>query len=229
MADWLRRLRRLSQGGAVQFGSLRRVTPVSRLFGFDRGQPVDRYYIERFLSQHARDIHGSALEVGDDRYLEKFGGHRVTSRHVLHVEAGHPGVTMVADLARMDLAPADAFDCIIATQTLQFIYDVRTAAGNLHRMLKPGGVVLATVPGISQISRFDMDRWGEYWRFTTLSVKRLFGEAAPWAAVSIDAHGNVLSAVALLHGLAAQELTRDELDFRDDDYELVMTIRAVKR
>ncbi len=61
----------------IRFGSLHRLKPVSRLFGFDRGQPIDRYYIEHFLQSHVNDIRGRVLEVGDRDYMCKFGGNRV--------------------------------------------------------------------------------------------------------------------------------------------------------
>jgi SAM-dependent methyltransferase len=223
-----RRLRRSPPRGWIRFEMLRRLTPISRVFGLDRGQCIDRFYIERFLSVHARDIRGAVLEIGDDAYAVKFGRDRVTRCDVLHVEAGHPGATIVADLTNADGMSSDAFDCIIFTQTLQFVYDVRAAARTLHRLLKPGGVLLTTVPGISQISRFDMDRWGEYWRFTTLSMRRLLEEVFPSENVSVEAHGNVLTAVTFLHGLAAEELRPDELDYHDADYELLITVRAIK-
>ena len=228
MIRWLRRLRRWPPRGAIRFGALRRLTPISRVFGFDRGQPIDRFYIEKFLSAHAADIRGAVLEVAGNEYALRFGQDRVTSCDVLHVEAGHTGATIVADLAHADGMSSDAFDCIICTQTLQHIYGVRDAVATLHRLLTPGGVLLATVPGISQISRFDMDRWGDYWRFTTLSMRRLCEEVFPSANVSIEAHGNVWTAVAFLHGLAAEDLRPEELDRHDADYELVITARVVK-
>jgi SAM-dependent methyltransferase len=214
--------------GSIRFGTLRRLRPISRVFGFDRGQPIDRYYIEKFLLAHAQDIRGAVLEVGDEAYTLKFGQDRVTKRDVLHIEPDHPRATVVADLTHADGTPSDAFDCIIFTQTLQVIYDVRAAVRTLHRLLKPGGILLTTVPGISQISRFDMNRWGEYWRFTTLSTRRLFEEVFPSANVSIEAHGNVLAAVAFLNGLAAEDLRPEELDYHDADYQLLITARAVK-
>ena len=206
----------------------RRLSPISRTFGLDRGQCIDRFYIERFLASHARDIRGAVLEIGDDGYARRFGREHLVTCDVLHVEAGHPGATIVADLAHADGMASDAFDCIIVTQTLQFIYGVQAAVETLHRLLKPGGVLLATVPGISQISRFDMDRWGEYWRFTTLSTRRLLEDVFPPANVSVEAQGNVLAAVAFLHGLAAEELRLDELDYHDADYQLLIAARAVK-
>jgi SAM-dependent methyltransferase len=219
--------KRWHAASSVRFGTLRTVTPTSRVFGFDRGLPIDRYYIERFLAQHSPDIQGRVLEVADNTYTRQFGGSRVVVSDVLFATAGHPQATIVGDLSRGDGLPSDAFDCIILTQTLQFLYDVRASAQHLYRMLKPGGVLLATVPGISQISRYDMDRWGEFWRFTSMSARRLFEEVAPMD-IRVETHGNVLAAVAFLHGLATEELREDELNAVDPDYELLIAIRVEK-
>lgn len=229
---WLRvRTRTLRQWppvGRVRFGSLRRVTPISRAFGYARGRPVDRYYIENFLAAHVPDIHGHVLEIGDRAYTQRFGGGRVERSHVLHGVDGNPKATIVADLSRADQIRPDTFDCIILTQTLHLIYDIRAAVQNLYRILKPGGVILATFPGISQISRYDMDRWGDCWRLTTHSALQLFEEFFPPANISVNAHGNVLVAVALLQGLACEELRQEELDYRDPDYEVSIVVRAEK-
>jgi glycosyltransferase involved in cell wall biosynthesis/SAM-dependent methyltransferase len=229
--DWLRFWHeRFTSGprvGSVRFGSLRRLTPISRAFGFDRGLPIDRYYIERFLSAHAGDIQGDVLEIGDDAYSRRFGGDQVTKSDVLHVSEGNPRATIVGDLTCAEHVPSDSFDCVILTQTLHLIYDVRAALKTLYRILKPGGVLLATFPGISQISN---DRWREswYWAFTHVSARRLFEETFPKAKVRVEVSGNVLAAIAFLHGLAAEELRQEELDYRDSHYEVCITVRAVK-
>ncbi len=213
----------------VRFGSLRRLTPVSRRFGWDRGGlPVDRYYIEQFLARRAADIAGHVLEVRDDTYTRQFGGDRVTRSDVLHPTPGNPKATMVADLTAADHLRGDTFDCIVLTQVLPFIPEVQAAVRTLHRILRPGGVVLATVPGISQIVRYDMDRWGDYWRFTSLSARRLFECAFPDGEVTVETHGNVLAAMAFLQGLSSRDLRPEELDFRDPDYEVLITVRAVR-
>jgi SAM-dependent methyltransferase len=214
--------------GWVRFGGLRRVTPISAVFGLDRGQSIDRYYIEHFLADQAADIRGGVLEIADNSYTTRFGGQRVTRSDVLHVQAGNPKATIVASLVSSEPIPSDAFDCVILTQTLPFIYDLRAAIRTVYRILKPGGVVLATFPGISQISRYDMDRWGDYWRFTSLSAQRLFEESFPAANVTIQTHGNVLVSSAYLYGIAAEELRQEELEYRDPNYELQITVRAFK-
>jgi SAM-dependent methyltransferase len=209
---------------------LRRLSPVSTTFGFERGQPVDRYYIENFLARYAEDVRGRVLEIREDSYTRRFGGQRVEVSDVLDVAQDNRRATIHADLTQADHVPSDAFDCIILTQTLHFIYDVRSAARTLYRILKPGGVLLATFPGISKTGCRDCGKHGEYytWMFTKLSAQSLFDEAFPAADVRIEAHGNVLAAVSFLHGLAAEELRQEELDHHDPDYEVLITLRAVK-
>jgi SAM-dependent methyltransferase len=214
--------------GWAHLGSLRRVRPISASWGSDRGLPIDRYYITRFLESHATDIRGHCLEIGSAAYTRAFGGDRVNESDVLHVAENNPEVTILGDLTHADHIASDSFDCVILTQTLQVIYDVPAALRTLNRILRPGGVALVTIPGISKISRYDMDRWGHYWSFTSRSVQRLFEEVFPATHVRIQVHGNVLVAIAFLHGLAASELRRAELDYVDPDYETLITVRAVK-
>jgi glycosyltransferase involved in cell wall biosynthesis len=213
--------------GWVGLGHLRRTQPLSREFGYDRGLPIDRHYIEGFLETHAGDVRGRTLEVGDDAYTRRFGEGRVTRSDVLHVDRAAPGVTIVADLADAPHLPSDAFDCVILTQTLQYLYDVRAAVATVHRTLSPGGVVLATVPGITQLSTDGWaDRW--HWSFTPVSARRLFEDAFRPGEVRVHGYGNVLAATGFLHGMAAGELRPEELGQHDPCYPLVVTVRAVK-
>lgn len=214
--------------GRVRFGDLRRLAPISRSFGFDRGQPIDRYYIERFLGRHAADVRGRVLEIGEDAYTHRFGGGRVMQSDVLDLKSDNPRASFVTDLTSAADVPSDAFDCVIFTQTLQFIYDAPAAIATLHRVLRQGGVLLGTFPATSQICRYDMDRWGDYWRFTTAAIRRLLGDAFGLERVAVESYGNVLAAISFLQGLAAQDLRQHELDAHDPDYELLIVGRAVK-
>lgn len=212
----------------VSFGSLRELSPVSPFFGFDRGKPIDRFYIEKFLQQNSELIRGRVLEVAENSYTRTFGGDRVTISDILHVNSENKRATIIADLTNAEHIPSDSFDCIILTQTLQFIFDVNAAINTLHRILKPGGVLLVTVPCISQISRHDKDRWGEYWRFTDSAMERLFGDVFGKYNIEISSFGNVFVAMCFLQGLAVEELKRHELDYVDPDYQFLITVKAKK-
>ncbi|QEH36386.1 hypothetical protein OJF2_49490 [Aquisphaera giovannonii] len=201
--------------------------PVSREWGFDRGTPIDRFYIEGFLRRCSSDVKGRVLEVGDDAYTRRFGGGRVDRSDVLHLEEGNPLATFVADLTNAGHLPSEAFDCIILTQTLQFIYDVRAASGTLHRILRPGGTLLLTVPGVTRINRGEWPgSW--HWSFTTDSAARLFGETFGPGNVAVEGHGNVMAACAFLYGLACEDVRRSDLDRRDPEYQVIVAVRAVK-
>jgi len=221
------RARRL---GGIDFGDLRRLSALGNDFGWERGLPIDRFYIDAFLAANAQDIGGHVLEAGEDRYVRQFGGDRLTQVDIVDVYDGNENATIIADLTCADHLPADTFDCIVLTQTIQMIYDVRAALHNVHRILKPGGVFLMTTHGTSRIRRREgVDNWGEYWHFTSQAIKRLFDETFPEAETEITAHGNALSTVAFLHGLAAEDLKPQELDHHDPDFELLISARVVKR
>ncbi len=218
-----------SSTATLDLGDLRRVTPIDSGFGLGRGKPVDRHYIEDFLGRHAGDIRGRVLEVGEDAYTVGYGRARVTRSDILHADDSNPRATVIADLADGSVLPSDSFDCFICTQTLTYIYDVQRAVKTIRRILAPGGVLLATVPGISQMSPYDRDRWGEYWRFTAQSLGRLLGEEFGAGNVEVEAYGNVLASTAFLQGLCAADLSRDELDHRDQRYQMLVAGRAVKQ
>lgn len=213
--------------GGVRFGDLRRLAPISDRWGFDRGLPIDRYYIEQFLQRESTRVRGVVLEIGDNTYTRRFGGTQVAVSDVLHVTPGAPGATIIGDLTQADHIPSDHFDCIILTQTLQLIYDTKSAIRTVFRILKPGGVVLATVPGITPISDATWSQqW--YWNFTTLSARRAFGESFPESSLTVTTYGNLLAATAFLQGLAAEELQTKELAHGDARYEVTIAVKAVK-
>jgi SAM-dependent methyltransferase len=209
----------------VGFGDFRRVTPFSRIWGFDRGSPVDRRYIEDFLERNSPDVRGTVLEVKDSAYTRRFGGDAVTRAEVLDL-APTGCATIVADLQDGRSIPENRFDCVILTQTLQLVYDFRAALATVLRILRPSGVVLLTVPGISQLDHAEApDAW--YWSFTPRSVRRLL-EDGGWTEIDVEGNGNVLTSMAFLYGMAGQELSDTEFSEHDPDYPLLITARARK-
>ena len=218
--DW-RRSRR------PKLGDLRRVTPIDPNWGFERGTPIDRVYVERFIGAHAADIRGRVLEIAAPDYTNAFG-RGVERVDILMATEGNPEATIFGDLTSAPQVPDDSFDCAIVTQTMQFIYEVSSALGTLHRILAPGGVLLATVPGLTKISRIEDELYGEWWHFTGRSVRRLAEEVFGAGNVDVETYGNVLAASGFLYGLASSDLEPPELDAHDPLYEVVIGLRAVK-
>lgn len=202
--------------------------PISDIFGLDRGLPIDRFYIESFLKENSLHIKGVILEVAEREYTMKYGTD-IEKSYCMHVCDANGDNSIVANLETGEGVIDGLADCFILTQTLPFIFNVASAARNAVRFLKDGGVALVTVSGITQISRYDMDRWGHYWSFTTASLKRLFEACEEVEHVEVKSYGNVKCAVSGLYGLAVEDMTQDDLAYQDGDYQQIITAVVRKR
>lgn len=209
----------------MAFGRVASAEPLSRDFGFSRGTPVDRFYIERFLADHAADIHGRVLEVGDDHYSRRFGGNRVSKQDVLHLRRGEAGATITGDLSDPTTLPPGTFDCIVLTQTLHLIFEMASAIETLHQSLRPGGVLLVTVPGITPI---DSGEWESswYWSLTEAALSRLLCARFRSDKVATRTYGNLFAAAAFLHGAAVEETGTRRLQRLDPSYPVIVAARA---
>ncbi|MEP7036957.1 MAG: methyltransferase domain-containing protein, partial [Acidobacteriota bacterium] len=213
--------------GKIKMGDLNRISPIDTEFGYNRGGPVDRYYIENFLERFADRIKGRVLEVGDNEYTLRFGGSKVTQSDIMHIDENNPKATFYGDLSNIPHLPTDGFDCVILTQTLHLIYSYKEALETCRRVLKPGGTLLITVPGISQV---DQGEWGKYWlwSFTVNSIKRLLSEIFPAEYSYVESFGNVLAATAFLYGIGLPEIKKEQMDYNDPQYQVIITAVAVK-
>ncbi|MFC7671415.1 methyltransferase domain-containing protein [Hymenobacter humi] len=229
---WIRKTGLLGQRplgiGQITAGDFNRLTPFSSGFGYDRGGPIDRYYIEGFLQREAASIRGRVLEIGDNAYTLQYGAGKVSKSDVLHIDGSNEAATFIGDLSAAPHLPSEAFDCVILTQTLHLIYDFKAALRTCYRILKPGGTFLMTVPGITPI---DKGEWKEtwYWSFTDKALHRLLGEVFPGASLEIHSFGNVFVASAFLYGIGLPEISQEKLSYDDPQFQVINSVKAVKR
>jgi len=212
------------KSGQINFGDLRRTKPFNTDFGFSRGTPVDRYYIESFLATNTELISGRVLEIGDTEYTERFGS-EVETAEALHIS--DPLADFTGDLSDSTVLPESAFDCTILTQTLHLIEDLEAAIQSTYDSLKPGGAALITVPGVTQICS---DEWAKIWRssFTQLSLSENVEKVFSAGNCKYQVFGNVLAATSLLYGISAEELETKELDILDENYPTIVTAVCIK-
>lgn len=227
LAEIARALREKARQKFVRFGSFRNTEPFNEKFGMDVGLPVDRYYLEEFLAAQAQHIRGRVLEIGGRDYTERFGTD-VSESVVFSHEAAPGEAQIVGDLSDCPYVPDDSFDCVVLTQTLHYFSDMSAAVREIYRILAPGGVLLCTVPGISQISRWDMERWGDRWRLTSLGLRELLETRFGLGGVKVQAYGNALTAISFIEGIPSHKLKTGELDARVDDFELLVCGVATK-
>lgn len=224
--------RRLRRSAGTRDG-LSGTRPVSEIWGLDRGTPIERHYVETFLAAHTADIRGRVLEMGDARYTKRLGGDRVARSDVLNLAEGNPEATIVGDLVSGGGIPTEAFDCAIIVNTFLLIHDVSAAIATCYRMLRPGGVLLAHFTALARRAHNDAD-WGppgwsgdgDSWRFTRASARRLCEAHFPADGITVTGYGNVRAAAASLYGLAAEELTAEELGYADPRFDVAIGVRA---
>jgi SAM-dependent methyltransferase len=215
----LRRLRR-----PVFFGTLRRTTPLSSCWGCERGTPVGRYYIEKFLADHRSDITGCVLEVQDPGYTQRFGT-GVRKVEILDIDRSNPRATIYADLASCPAIADSTFDCLVITQVFQAIWDIRSAVAECYRILRPGGVLLATIGCVCMIDGDALD----YWHLTPSAFNQVAGEVFGTKNVEVHGYGNALAAISSVMGISSEELTPDEINDCDARFAVITAVRAVKR
>jgi hypothetical protein len=210
--------------GGLDWGDLRRMDPVSDRWGYDRGLPVDRYYIEGFLRRNAGDVRGRCIEVLNAAYTRRFGGDRVTEADVVDINPANDEATVVADLTVPGALRAGYYDCFVLTQTLPVVYDGRALVRTCYEALRPGGVLLVTAPSLCRYSPHPED----HWRMTDRSMTRLLTEETDGEDVEVEMFGNLVTSIAFLTGVASEELEPAELDHRDGRFPVVVTARLRK-
>lgn len=204
--------------------------PIDDTYGMNRGTPVDRYYIEKFLEANQSLIKGRVMEIGDREYTVRYGKERVQESVILHVMKSNPSDNMICgNFATGEGIEEESIDCLICTQTLPFIYDLQAAAENMIRVLKKGGTALITVGGISQIISYEKTYFGHYWSFTDMSLRKLFEGVADVESVQIGTYGNVKAASAFLYGISHEEMKPEDLEYHDENYQLIITAVVTKK
>ena len=200
------------------------VQPVSRIFGYERGLPIHRYYVQRFFETHSNRIRGRCLEFHDPGYLHTYGGGRPSRIDVLDLSEDNPNATIVADLTKPNDIPSGTFDCIVCVHVLHLVYEADVFTRELHRLLAAGGTLLVAVPGTSMID----PNWTEYRRWTALGIRTLLGQFFQSSDIQVESYGNSLAAAAEMRGLASDEIAPWELNAKDDLFQVEIGGLAVK-
>lgn len=196
--------------------------PVSRQFGTERGTPVDRYYIERFLEEHKQMVRGDILEIEDSTYSLRYGEERLQKAIVMDVGREGGDISFRGNLETGEGIRDETADCFILTQTLMYIFDLKSAAHHIARLLKKGGVALITCSGISQNSKRCMDDYGCCFNFNADALRRLFEQEPDMEVVEVGSLGNVKTVSAHLNGLCCEDLEADDFVPNDKYYPLIV-------
>lgn len=217
---WTTRLLCLLRGrGLPRWGNLRRLKPFSGCHGWDRGTPIDRYYVDRFFARHCAVIAGDVLEIDRNIYTRRYG-HDLRTVHSVDIDP-RSEPTFLCDLAHCeDVLPSAAYDCVLLPCTLHHLRELQACLRNVLRVVRPGGVILATGAGMVRLDAEGID----FWHPTPAGWRELLQCVWPDCEIVVEGEGNCLAATAFNLGLALEELTPKELDYNDGLFPVVTTI-----
>ncbi len=200
---------------------------ISKRYGFDRGKPIDRYYIEKFIENNKEVIRGKCLEIDNDFYTVRFGGKMVSHKDVLDIiETKRANIK--GDIRNLKGKIADdVYDCIILTQTLNVLDDYESSIGECYRILRPGGVLLVTMPTVSP-STSKGNSETNMWRFSVLGAKYVFGKFFNKEKLKVIGMGNMEAVKFFWMGMSIEDMNEEGLSFKNGDKALIIGIRATK-
>lgn len=205
-----------------------RLQPISELVGVDRGQPIDRYFIERFMTENAERIRGAVLEVKDRDYTVKFGGPKVTRSEVLDLNRENTAATIYGDIRDLKEIADDTFDCFILTQVLQYVDDLDAAVRESRRVIKSGGCLLVTVPTVGKLDGQEDNVEGHFWRLTEDSARYVFYRHFAADRVKVASWGNVLLGAGFLQGMCVEDMPRRAMEKFDARFTCGVMVMAEK-
>jgi glycosyltransferase involved in cell wall biosynthesis len=182
--------------GKIRFGAMRSKHPIYS----ERGdlQSITRWYSDRWIGQQQAGLKGRVLRVGS--------------------------TDLSADA--MDIVSFEAYDAVICALQLQSVYDLERAVKHMWGLLKPSGMLFATLPAVTTAHGTNEN---DFWRFTAISALRLFELQFPKASIEVQPLGNVLTSIGALHGVPAGEFSQRELDTIGAQHPVLIGVKATKR
>jgi SAM-dependent methyltransferase len=87
--------------------------------------------------------------------------------HTLDLFPRREEVTYTTDIQDMSTIKTDSYDSAICLEVLEHIPDPFKAISEIHRILKPGGVLILSVPHLSRLH----DEPNDYYRFTSHGLR----------------------------------------------------------
>ena len=205
----------------IDWGDLKRRFPLCNLFGFTRGIPIDRYYLDKFISEIRPQVTGTVLEVGgllQNRELYQFS--QATEYHTLDI-AANPGVTQIGDVHDLAMFKPNSLDAVVIFNVLEHCHNPWIVVKNIYIWLKEGGKCFCMVPSAQRLHDFP----GDYWRPLPDGMQQLFQD---FRQRKLYVYGNPMTVIASFMGISAQELSHEELNDFHPDYPVTTCMVARK-
>jgi SAM-dependent methyltransferase len=207
--------------GQVAFGDFVRNAPFCPNYGFSRGTPIDRFFLDCFITKIRDEVVGDVLEIGGvQENRVRYRLQHASSYRTMDIEL-FPGVDFAGDAHDPAASPASSFDCILLFNVLEHCKEPSIVVENVHRWLRAGGKAFCLVPNAQRVHRDPRD----YWRIMPDALEYLFRN---FASAEVFTYGNLITTIAALSGLGAEELSSEDLVEVNSMYPVVSCVTAHK-
>jgi hypothetical protein len=209
-------LGRLNQP-TIDWGDLDAAAPLGLATGADRGTPVDERWFASFLREHVADLRGDVATLG------------ATAAAAMQQmrQACDAAGTEFVDVGDLRSLGEVQFDCLVVTSFDGAFDRIVDGLHTMQRMLRPGGTLFCMLPAAIGLTNGASPGRRSGHGFTEAAVRRLFAKLFPADAFAVRTYGNVLANLAVIYGLAAEDIPADARDSIDPWHPLLHCVRAV--
>lgn len=152
----------------------------------------DRVLLSQQVNRFAFHLTGTVLDVGggDGRRYRESLRNAATYQSLDLNEALHPDIIGSAENIPLS---ANSIDSILCTQVLEHVPYPERVLAEIHRVLKPGGKALITVPQLNELHEEPHD----YFRYTCFGLKRMLHDAG-FQVTALEQRGSYYTCMAQL-------------------------------
>lgn len=155
---------------------------------FHRALPTaHRRLLDTIIRRELPRLTGDVLVLGAGLHDNSYLLQQAKTIIRTDVEA-YPGIDRVADAQRLPL-PNESYDTIVAIEVFEHIRLPSKAAGEVHRVLKKGGVAVISIPFLFRIHGDPMD----FTRLTEQGLRLLFSD---FRTIEVSGFGNRIHVIS---------------------------------
>lgn len=208
--------------------------PLTRNFGFYRGTPIDRYFINKWIYDFLDEIDSGnklkGIEIGGFDYLKynskKYLANELVPKRELKKSKDSLCINLNEPINK-DFKLKEKYDFVICTQVLHVLENDINGLRIIYKLLKKGGLIIGSTAGtINPISIYDYKRWGCYRGYSDQGLKSILEKTG--FECQIETFGNFALAYEILNGAVVEDIDQSLFKENDEIFQILHLFKAYK-
>lgn len=166
--------------------------PLPRVLKFNKFQTL----LSQMQGGHTVLDYGSGDRPYEELLLTKFSTYIAADYNVTNKKHTKEPDIFISQNGCVDI-PSASIDCVILTEVLEHIYEPKLALQELHRVLKPNGVIIGTVPFVVA----EHEQPYDFYRYSYFCLQKMFKETS-FTPIAIEYVGDrIATTITILNSL----------------------------